>query len=138
MNKYIRDMGLTPSGITNIKKNYPDKRYLILVIATLSRGQDEIFDPNYIPKASERKQAPAQQFNIANDDGVFTNIPDHLKSKKPGKGFKMTTVTKADKLEAHLIIAQERLNKQQEIFARRQKELADHKCGKDKLQRERE
>jgi hypothetical protein len=50
----------------------------------------------------------------------------------------MTTITKADKLEAHMIIAQERLNKQQEIFARRQKELADHKSGKDKLQRERE
>ena len=38
MNKYIRDMGLRPSGVTNIKKNFPDKRYLILVIASLSRG----------------------------------------------------------------------------------------------------
>jgi hypothetical protein len=38
MNKYIRDLGLRPSGVTNIKINFPDKKYLILVIASLSRG----------------------------------------------------------------------------------------------------
>ena len=37
------------SGIDMAKKNFPDKTWLILAVATLSRGQDEIFDPEYVP-----------------------------------------------------------------------------------------
>ena len=37
------------SGIDMAKKNFPNKDWLILAVATLSRGEDEIFDPEYVP-----------------------------------------------------------------------------------------
>ena len=97
-------MGLRPSGINSIKKNYPDKRYLVLVAASLSRGRDPIFAIDYVPKPSERK-VKGVQFTVNNSDGIFTNIPSHLVNKQPGRGFRMATITKSDKLEAHMIIA---------------------------------
>lgn len=107
----------------------------MIVVASLSRGKDPIFALDYVPKPSERK-VKGVQFNVDNSDGLFSNIPSHLVNKQPGRGFKFQTVTKADKLQAHMIIAQERMNKQQAVFAKRQKELDDHKTGKDKVQRE--
>ena len=37
------------TGFDKSKENYPDKEYLILCIATLSDGKDEIFEPTYKP-----------------------------------------------------------------------------------------
>jgi len=37
------------SGIITAKENYPDKEYLVLMIATLSQGNDEIFGKTYVP-----------------------------------------------------------------------------------------
>ena len=51
MQKFLKYLGVSgaKSGIEMKKENYPDKRWLILAIATLSRGKDEIFDPDYMP-----------------------------------------------------------------------------------------
>jgi len=35
---YLQVQGLPPSGINPIRKNYPDKAWLILAIASLSKG----------------------------------------------------------------------------------------------------
>ena len=46
----------TTSGIDPEKGNYPDKEYLILCIATLSNGGDEIFDKMYYPPLNQRRR----------------------------------------------------------------------------------
>ena len=35
---YLNGLNLLPSGINSVKKNYPDKQWLILAIASLSKG----------------------------------------------------------------------------------------------------
>ena len=40
------------SGIDMSKRNFPDKRWLILAISSLSKGQDEIFNEDYMPVKS--------------------------------------------------------------------------------------
>ena len=45
---YLAPLGIS-SGIDMSKRNFPDKRWLILAIATLSKGQDGIFDEDYMP-----------------------------------------------------------------------------------------
>jgi hypothetical protein len=47
---YVATTGL-PSGIDLEKKKYPDTEYLIVAIASMSKGQDEIFNKNYVPAA---------------------------------------------------------------------------------------
>ena len=42
------------SGIDEKKENYPDKEYLVLMIATLSQGNDEIFGKTYVPPHTQR------------------------------------------------------------------------------------
>ena len=45
---YLKTFNLK-SGIDLDRGNFPDKEWLILAIATLSGGKDEIFSPNYVP-----------------------------------------------------------------------------------------
>jgi len=52
--KYLAATG-TDSGILMKRENFPDKKWLILAIATLSKGKDEIFDPDYMPSKSLAK-----------------------------------------------------------------------------------
>jgi len=33
--------------------NLPDKQWLILAVSTLSKGMDEIFDPDYTPNSDQ-------------------------------------------------------------------------------------
>jgi len=67
---------------------------------------------------------------------VFTNVPSHLLSTKPNRSFKLGTVSKEEKLQAQMLIAQDRLDKQQAVLMKRQNELEAHKSGK--LQKDRE
>jgi len=39
------------------KQNFPDKQWLILAIATLSSGKDEIFDTEYLPRTNLFKES---------------------------------------------------------------------------------
>jgi len=48
-----------PSGINTVKMNYPDKAWLVLAIATVSSGQDEIFNKDYLPGVDPSKQLVA-------------------------------------------------------------------------------
>ena len=38
-----------PSGIDIAEMKFPDKAWLVLMVASLSEGTDEIFDPEYLP-----------------------------------------------------------------------------------------
>ena len=46
--EYAATTGL-PTGIDMQKKKYPDTEYLIVAIASMSKGKDEIFNKNYVP-----------------------------------------------------------------------------------------
>ena len=48
LEQYLKNFDVK-SGIDLEKGNFPDKEWLILAIATLSAGKDEIFNPNYVP-----------------------------------------------------------------------------------------
>ena len=52
--KYLSITG-AESGIAMKRENFPDKRWLILAIATFSKGKDEIFAPDYMPTKSLAK-----------------------------------------------------------------------------------
>jgi hypothetical protein len=49
--KYLEQLKI-PSGIDLAKQNFPDKGWLILAIATVSGGKDEIFHSDYLPNAN--------------------------------------------------------------------------------------
>jgi len=38
------------------KENFPDKAWLILAVASLSDGNDEIFKIDYVPKAADMRR----------------------------------------------------------------------------------
>ncbi len=105
--KYLSDANIR-SGIDMAKKNFPDKNWLILAVATLSQGQDEIFDPEYVPT----RKLDKQQANISMP--MFQNIPAHLQAKGKGRPFRLNTQTKAEKIHEQLRAAEERIVKQQE------------------------
>jgi hypothetical protein len=85
---------------------------LILAISSLSKGLDEIFKKDYVPQPGEKRANAKMNFSISNLDGLFTNVPSHLLSTKPNKGFRIAAVSKEHKLEAQMLIAQDRLAKQ--------------------------
>jgi len=45
---YLKPLNIE-SGIDLDKKNFPDKQWLVLAIATVSQGRDEIFSKDYLP-----------------------------------------------------------------------------------------
>ena len=59
MEAYLSAKGLK-SGINFAKANFPDKQYLLQMVAHLSKGKDEIFDPEYIPSKSIAKEVEKQ------------------------------------------------------------------------------
>ena len=55
LERYLAAMNLK-SGIDLGKGNFPDKKWLVLAVATLSNGNDEIFEPDYYPSKSLGKE----------------------------------------------------------------------------------
>lgn len=93
-------------GITHEWCNYPDKQWLILAVATLSKGTDEIFKPDYVPIAEHiRRQQHKDQIYVHNDDGLL-DVPKALIPKKKGRAIQMVTLSKADKLKAKIVLAE--------------------------------
>ena len=45
---YLKQHNLE-SGINMLKQNFPDKAWLVIAIATLTNGADEIFHRDYLP-----------------------------------------------------------------------------------------
>ena len=58
-----------------------------------------------MPQPKEKRANHKMHFTVNNDDGVFTNVPNHLLSNKPNRGFKLGTVSKEEKLNAQMLIA---------------------------------
>ena len=68
------------SGIDIAAKNFPDKAWLVLAVASLSDGSDEIFHPEYLPN----KGVP-QAIEDRNDAPQFSHVPKHLLAKGKGR-----------------------------------------------------
>ena len=106
LEQYLAPLKLQ-SGIDLAKGNFPDKKWLILAVATLSNGRDEIFDPDYYPSKSLKKELEQQLVQP-----VFENIPPHLQAKGNKRGLKLHTLTKAQKVENQIKLAEARIAKQ--------------------------
>jgi hypothetical protein len=104
--KYLHAKGLS-SGIEISKNNFPDKDWLVLAVATLSKGKDEIFHPDYLP-SKKLSQVVEEQL----DHPMFNHIPYHLQAKGRGRSFKLNPLTKAQKIEQQLKLAEDRIDKQ--------------------------
>jgi len=122
------------SGISLKKENFPDKNWLILAIATVSGGKDEIFQKDYIPQPHELKpNAPVKEKLLANEDGVLT-IPDGIAaiySKKGGRTIQMVALTKEDKIKAQLQLEQQKMERIAQRQQKLQQELAEAKRPKN-------
>ena len=53
---YLAAQKLPPSGINIAKEKFPDRNWLILAVATLSNGQDEIFAKEYVPAPDQLRR----------------------------------------------------------------------------------
>jgi len=113
------------SGIDMDRGNYPDKAYLVLAIATLSGGKDEIFESNYVPSREifGAVKQPDQQFN--------QNIAAHLIGSGKGRHLKLGGITKEEKVAHQIKVSEASQLKQAEKQERLKKELELHKA-KDK------
>jgi len=94
------------SGIDDQKGNYPDKEYLVLMIATLSNGNDEIFRKDYYPAPEHRRLNQVQNFSYINNDGLLSNIPKHLLSDKGVRSLKLSLLSKEDRNKLKLMKAE--------------------------------
>jgi hypothetical protein len=78
-------------------------------VATLSAGSDEIFEPNYMPKSNNLMKSVAMQ---TGNKLMFANIPPHLQARGKGRCLKLYPLSKAEKIEAQLKQAEERIAKE--------------------------
>ena len=96
-----------PSGIE--KQNYPDKRWLVLAVATLSAGRDEIFHPEYMPSKPLAKEV---QMQMQQAQMKFQNVMPHLLANGKGRALHFNPLTKAQKLQIQLQQAEDRIASQ--------------------------
>jgi len=111
------------SGIDDKKQNYPDKDYLVLMIATLSQGNDEIFGKGYLPPQLHQHQHAAANFTYKNNDGLLSNIPQHLLSSNGERSLKLSLLSVEDRAKLKLMQADQRIQKVKEAKDRLEKKL---------------
>jgi len=99
----------------------PDKEWMINIIATLSKGADEILQKNYMPPVAQRNGGQLHGSRMVdNQDGFFSGVPDGLYSNQKGKGITLSAMTKEEKLKARIAKADAKIAKEHE----RQQKLA--------------
>ena len=97
-----------------VKQNYPDKAWLIIAIATVSNGQDEIFSKDFLPGRDPNKQlVVAPQLQPL--DPIFQNMPAHLVGHGKGRHLKIGGLTKEEKLDLAIKRQEARIQKQQAL-----------------------
>ena len=96
LHQYLATQNLV-SGIDNNKGNFPDKEWIILAISTLSQGNDEIFTKAYYPAASLRRKNLTDKWTYSNDDGLLSNIPQHLIAKHGERSSKLGLLSQEER-----------------------------------------
>ena len=59
LDDYLAQQHLPPSGINIEKEKFPDRPWLIIAVATVSQGQDEIFSKEYVPPIEHMRKVSA-------------------------------------------------------------------------------
>ena len=122
MEKYLNALG-KKSGINFAKANFPDKKYLVQIVAHLSKGNDEIFDSEFVPQSSIAKEVE-KQLGKHHQPVLFAGtIPAHLLAKGSGRSLKLHQMTKAEKIEVQLQAAEARIAKQNAAKEKLKKQL---------------
>ena len=116
-------------GVNAKAQNFPDKEYLVLAIATLSGGNDEIFGRNYYPLTKQPRVNTPTPFTITNTDGLLTNIPPHLLGGK-GRSIKLSVFTAEEKMQVKMMRAEEAIRKHQANKSKIEKEIQAQKITK--------
>lgn len=131
IDKYVQYCGANglEHGINAKAQNFPDKDYLVLAIATLSAGNDEIFGRNYYPLARQPRINTPLPLTLTNNDGLLTNIPPHLLGSK-GRSIKLSVLSPEQKMQVKMARAEEAIRKHQELKARLEKEIQTQKIAK--------
>jgi len=99
LNDYLKRLSLPPSGIDMIKEKFPNRDWLVLAVATLSEGNDEIFDKGYVPTQEQLRRDAVPPLRVHNNDGVL-DVPEALRDKTKKRALRMITLTKEDRIEA--------------------------------------
>ena len=119
LDAYLAQQQLPPSGINIAKEKFPDRPWLIIAVATLSQGQDEIFSKEYVPPIEHMRKVAPQNLMVSNSDGLL-DVPLALRDKKGKRSLRMATLSKEDKLKAQLMLMQDRAQrsaqKEQELL----------------------
>ena len=105
LENYLKPLNIK-SGIE--KDKHPDKEWLILAIATLSNGKDEIFDADYMPN----RDVFGMPKNLAVDPNNGAAIPHHLIGFGKGRHLRLGGMTKEEKVAQQLKQAENRVKKQ--------------------------
>jgi hypothetical protein len=90
------------TGINLDTENFPDKAWMILAIATLSGGKDEIFDKNYLPKPEDLRRVVPDALMIDNSDGLFDNVDPRLFKNRKGRRMNLSGVDAVEKINAKM------------------------------------
>ena len=106
LNAYCHQLNFH-TGINPKCDNYPDKEWLIKAIATLSRGNDEIFALDYVPSASDMRRVDHKDILMVHNNDGLLDVPASLLPKKKGRVLKMVTLTPADKIKAKIMMAEQ-------------------------------
>jgi hypothetical protein len=87
------------------KENFPDKEWLVVAVASLSRGRDEIFKLDYVPVGNHLRREEPKVLMVHNNDGLL-NIPEALRAKYgKGRTLRMVTLTKEEKIQAQVMLS---------------------------------
>ena len=101
------------TGIDMETENFPDKAWMVLAIATLSGGKDEIFDKNYLPKPEDMRRIVPDALMIDNSDGLFDNIDPRLFKNKKGRRMNLSGLDTSEKINTKMQKKQLMINKYQ-------------------------
>ena len=78
------------SGFDHLKRNYPDKKWMILALSSLSGGKHFIFHKDDMPPSKKNKT----QMVLNDERPVFDSIPPHLRGTGKGRHITFSTVSK--------------------------------------------
>lgn len=84
------------------------------MVSFISQGQDEIFDKGYVPKAAKNDGGGSDDENIYvhNRDGLLDIPPALMPARNTGRNLTMAVLSPEAKLQAKLVLNQQRIDKQ--------------------------
>ena len=110
-------------------ENFPDKAWMVLAIATLSGGKDDIFDKNYLPRPEDMRRVVPDALMIDNSDGLFDNIDPKIFKSSKGRRMNLSGLDATEKINTKMMKKQLQINKYQADLQKLEKELKDEQLS---------